>query len=149
MASVLHWSINQPFHEFFHQSEFQFFFLYSKRFKIKIFILISSGASAKNKINSPKTAPPYQRSTNPVNPFFVIFPIFYIVSMYLSRFLHLHTTLTIWLVRDFGLYSYQVTRKVKAGYNPSHTTETLIGYIVCCVHVLFISFQLLQFHCYH
>ena len=76
MASVLHWSINQPFHEFFHQSEFQFFFLYSKRFKIKIFILISSGASAKNKINSPKTAPPYQRSTNPVNPFFVIFPIF-------------------------------------------------------------------------
>lgn len=92
MASVLHWSINQPFHEFFHQSEFQFFFLYSKRFKIKIFILISSGASAKNKINSPKTAPPYQRSTNPVNPFFVIFPIFYIVSMYLSRFLHLHTT---------------------------------------------------------
>jgi hypothetical protein len=92
VASVLHWSINQPFHEFFHQSEFQFFFLYSKRFKIKIFILISSGASAKNKINSPKTAPPYQRSTNPVNPFFVIFPIFYIVSMYLSRFLHLHTT---------------------------------------------------------
>jgi len=29
--------------------------------------------------------------------------------------------------------SYQGTRKVEAGYNPSHTTETLIGYIVCCV----------------
>jgi len=28
---------------------------------------------------------------------------------------------------------YHGTRKVEAGYNPSHTTETLIGYIVCCV----------------
>jgi len=27
--------------------------------------------------------------------------------------------------------SYQVTRKVEAGYNPSHTTETLIGYTAC------------------
>jgi hypothetical protein len=29
--------------------------------------------------------------------------------------------------------SYQGTQKVDAGYNPSQTTETLIGYIVCCV----------------
>jgi len=27
--------------------------------------------------------------------------------------------------------SYQITRKVEAGYKPSHTTEPLIGYIVC------------------
>jgi len=27
--------------------------------------------------------------------------------------------------------SYQVTRKVEAGYYPSHTPETLIGYTVC------------------
>jgi len=27
--------------------------------------------------------------------------------------------------------SYQVTRKVEAGYSPSHTTETLIGYTAC------------------
>jgi len=27
--------------------------------------------------------------------------------------------------------SYQVTQKVEAGYNPSHTTETLIGYTAC------------------
>jgi len=27
--------------------------------------------------------------------------------------------------------SYQGTRKVEAGYNPSNTTETLIGNIVC------------------
>jgi hypothetical protein len=27
--------------------------------------------------------------------------------------------------------SYLGTRKVEAGYKPSHTTETLIGYIVC------------------
>jgi len=26
--------------------------------------------------------------------------------------------------------SYQVTRKFDAGYKPSHTTETLIGYTV-------------------
>jgi len=26
---------------------------------------------------------------------------------------------------------YQVTQKVEAGYNPSHTTETLIGYTAC------------------
>jgi len=27
--------------------------------------------------------------------------------------------------------SYQVTLKVEAGYNPSHTYETLIGYTAC------------------
>jgi len=27
--------------------------------------------------------------------------------------------------------SHQGTRKVKAGYNPSHTSETLIGYTAC------------------
>jgi len=27
--------------------------------------------------------------------------------------------------------SYQGTRKIEAGYKPSHTKETLIGYIVC------------------
>ena len=27
--------------------------------------------------------------------------------------------------------AYQGTQKVEAGYKPSHTTETLIGYIVC------------------
>jgi hypothetical protein len=36
--------------------------------------------------------------------------------------------------------SYQVTRKVEADYNPSHTSETLIGYTACCavVHLYFI-----------
>jgi hypothetical protein len=29
--------------------------------------------------------------------------------------------------------SCQVTRKVETGYNPSHTAETFIGYIECCV----------------
>jgi len=33
--------------------------------------------------------------------------------------------------------TYQVTRKVEAGYNPSHTTETLIGYIVCWQIVIY------------
>jgi len=27
--------------------------------------------------------------------------------------------------------SYQDTRKIEAGYNPSHTTETFIGYNAC------------------
>jgi len=35
--------------------------------------------------------------------------------------------------------SYQGTRKVEAGYRPSHTTETLIGYIVCCAFVVYFS----------
>ena len=36
--------------------------------------------------------------------------------------------------------SYQGTRKVEAGYKPSHTTETLIGYIVCYAFVFFFLF---------
>ncbi len=36
--------------------------------------------------------------------------------------------------------SYQVTRKVEAGYNPSNTIKTLIGYIVCWAKFLFIVF---------
>jgi hypothetical protein len=34
--------------------------------------------------------------------------------------------------------SYQGARKVEAGYKPSHTTETLIGYIVCYALAIFI-----------
>ena len=33
--------------------------------------------------------------------------------------------------KGLRVISYQGTRKVEAGYKPSHTTETLIGYIVC------------------
>jgi hypothetical protein len=40
------------------------------------FLLSLRGGGRKNKINSPQTAPPYQRSTNPVNPFYVIISIF-------------------------------------------------------------------------
>jgi hypothetical protein len=47
--------------------------------------------------------------------------------------------------------SCQVTRKVGAGYNPSHTTETLIGYTVCYRLVFFVfshfSFNLLHRFC--
>jgi len=32
--------------------------------------------------------------------------------------------------------SYQVTRKVEAGYNLSHTPETLICYTACCTPFL-------------
>ena len=38
--------------------------------------------------------------------------------------------------------SYQGTRNVEAGYKPSHTTETHIGYIVCCKPLIFISLYL-------
>jgi len=34
--------------------------------------------------------------------------------------------------------SYQGTQKVEAGCKPSHTSETLIGYIVCCAKLLFV-----------
>jgi len=49
--------------------------------------------------------------------------------------------------------SYQGTRKVEAGYKRSHTTETLIGYIVCWqlvfIHIrLFIIYlALFSRHC--
>jgi len=33
--------------------------------------------------------------------------------------------------KGLRVISYQVTRNVEADYKPSHTTETLIGYIVC------------------
>jgi hypothetical protein len=33
--------------------------------------------------------------------------------------------------------SYQGTRKVEAGYNPSHTSDTLIGYTACYLLVFF------------
>ncbi|MEK6780953.1 MAG: hypothetical protein AABY93_04575 [Bacteroidota bacterium] len=34
--------------------------------------------------------------------------------------------------------SYQGTRNVEAGYEPTHTTETLIGYTACCALVAII-----------
>jgi len=33
--------------------------------------------------------------------------------------------------KGLRVISYQVTRKVEAGSNPSHTHETLIGYTAC------------------
>lgn len=33
--------------------------------------------------------------------------------------------------------SYHITGRVEAGYNPLHTTETLIGYTAYCAFVLF------------
>jgi hypothetical protein len=33
--------------------------------------------------------------------------------------------------KGLRVISCQVTQKVEAGYNPSHTSETLIGYTAC------------------
>jgi len=33
--------------------------------------------------------------------------------------------------KDLRAISYQVTRKVEAGYKPPHNTEPLIGYTAC------------------
>jgi len=33
--------------------------------------------------------------------------------------------------KGLRVISYQGARKVEAGHNPSYTTKTLIGYIVC------------------
>jgi hypothetical protein len=38
--------------------------------------------------------------------------------------------------------SYQGTQKVEANYKPSHTTETLIGYIVCWLLPIFIHYRI-------
>lgn len=47
--------------------------------------------------------------------------------------------LTVWryvFVDDFEALSCQVTRKVEAGYKPSHTTKALFGYIACWAFVI-------------
>ena len=51
--------------------------------------------------------------------------------------------MAVWPVRDCGRITYQDTRKVKADYKPSHTTETLIGYdrVLCIVIFLIVSFN--------
>jgi hypothetical protein len=45
--------------------------------------------------------------------------------------------------KGLRVISCQATRKVEAGYNPSHTSETLTGYIACCavVHLFILYFQ--------
>ena len=45
--------------------------------------------------------------------------------------------------KGLRVISYQVTQKVEACYKPSYTTETLIGYIVCCGVVIFYSLSIL------
>ena len=62
---------------------------------------LSLRGGRKNKINSPQTAPPYQRSTYPVNPFFIIISIFYIVSKCHVGSPHLLTTLRVCIGRVF------------------------------------------------
>jgi hypothetical protein len=47
--------------------------------------------------------------------------------------LHLAVTVAVWLVRDCGLFTYQVTANFGAGYCAQKTTETLINYTACCV----------------
>jgi len=44
--------------------------------------------------------------------------------------------------KGLRVISYQGTRKVEAGYKPSRTTETLIGYIVCWRYVHFYPLNL-------
>jgi len=39
--------------------------------------------------------------------------------------------------KGLRVISYQGTRNFDAGYKPSHTTETLIGYIVCSCRYYF------------
>ncbi len=41
--------------------------------------------------------------------------------------------------KGFRAITCQVTQKVEAVYKPSQTTETLIGYIVCCAFVVYFS----------
>ncbi len=43
--------------------------------------------------------------------------------------------------------SNQGTTKVETGYKPSHTSETLTGYIVCC-RLGVIQFNPVKFNCF-
>ena len=47
--------------------------------------------------------------------------------------------LAVWLVRDCGLFTYQVTAKFGAGYYAPKTTETLINYTACWHFVLYFN----------
>ena len=49
----------------------------------------------------------------------------------------LQRTVAVWLVRDCGLFTYQVTANFGAGYYTKKTTETLINYTACCKTYLF------------
>lgn len=72
--------------------------------------LFSLCGGRKNKINFPQTAPPYQRSTNPVNPFFENISIKFqcVVSVSYTCL----QRLSVWCVRDCGLQTYQVTTQI-------------------------------------
>jgi len=50
--------------------------------------------------------------------------------------------------KGLRVITYQVTRKIEAGYNPSHTTETLIGYTRVRARNLFIFNHFAQIYCY-
>src|SRR5690554_1930163 len=68
----------------------------------------------------------------------VLVLLFLLYSFCVScRFLILCPTFDNMASKGLRVILYQVTRKVKAGCNLSHTTETLIGYIVCWRFVLF------------
>jgi len=45
--------------------------------------------------------------------------------------LNLWLTMAVWLVRDCGLFTYQVIANFRAGYYAPKTTETLINYTAC------------------
>lgn len=53
----------------------------------------------------------------------------------------MHTTFDGMASKGLRVISYQGTRKVEAGFSPSHTTETLIGYTVCWRFVAFIPIK--------
>lgn len=48
-------------------------------------------------------------------------------------------TVAVWLVRDCGHFTCQVTANFGAGYCASNTIETLINY-TACYHLVFMSF---------
>ena len=49
--------------------------------------------------------------------------------------------MAVWLVRDCGLFTYQGTTNVEAGYFATQTTEPLIIYIACCMLVFIVQSQ--------
>jgi len=49
--------------------------------------------------------------------------------------------MAVWLVRDCGLFTYQVTANFGAGCYAPKTTETLINYTACCMLVFIIQSQ--------
>jgi hypothetical protein len=69
----------------------------------------------------------------------------FMMNFQLLRFFALAITFDNMASKGLRAISYQGIGIIEAGYKPMHTTETLIGYIVCYQLAILIGWQLFDF----